>query len=108
MALAAALARFRGVAGAGAPELATVTACRSWDGRVHLQLADGRSGLCVPEPRGFALAAAAQAAGRPVHVRCWGHDAAAEGGVGCFAGALLALDPADLATDDDRTNEVQP
>lgn len=75
---------------------ARVAMCRSWDGQVHLELADGRCGFVALEPRGFMLAAAAQAAGRAVAVRCWGHEAAAEGGLGRFAGALLAIDASDL------------
>jgi hypothetical protein len=78
---------------------AVVSAGRSWDSQVHLALADGRSGLCAPDARGFALAVAAQAVGRPVQVRCWGHQPEAEGGVGRFAGVLFALDAIDLGAD---------
>ncbi len=75
---------------------AQVAMCRSFDGRVLLELADGRSGLVVLEARGFTVAAAAQAGGRPVQVRVWGYDADGEGGLGRFAGALLALEAEDL------------
>ncbi len=83
---------------------AQVAMCRSFDGRVLLELADGRSGLVVLDARGFTVATAAQAAGRPVQVRVWGHEGLAEGGLGRFAGALLALDAEDL----DAGEEVLP
>jgi hypothetical protein len=85
---------------------ATVACCRSWDRQVHLTLADGGSGLCTPDAHGFAVAAAAQAAGRSLVVRYWGHDAAAELGVGRFAGVLLAFEAADLAATPDAAEGV--
>jgi hypothetical protein len=75
---------------------ATVAACRSFDGRVLLDLACGRSGLVALDARGFTVAAAAQAAARPVQVRFWGHEPDAEAGLGRFDGVLLAFDAADL------------
>lgn len=78
-------------------QTATVAMCRSFDGQILLELADGRSGLVALDARGFTVAAAAQAAGRPLVVRWWGHDAEAELGLGRFAGALLAFDASDLA-----------
>jgi hypothetical protein len=84
---------------------AVVRGGRSWDSQVHLELADGRCGLWAPDARGYALAAAAQAAGRPVFVRCWGHEPHAEHGVGRFAGVVLALDACELEVDE--TAEVQ-
>lgn len=75
---------------------ATVAGCRSFDGQVLLELEDGRSGLVALDLRGFAIAAAAQAAGRPLCVRTWGHEPEAEAGIGRFAGALLALAAEDL------------
>lgn len=75
---------------------ANVGSCRSWSREVLLQVADGCSGLVGVDAFGYALACAAQAAGKPLFVRHWGHDAAAELGLGRFAGALFALDPLDL------------
>ncbi|MBL8752717.1 MAG: hypothetical protein JNK15_05400 [Planctomycetes bacterium] len=85
-------------------EPATVAMCRSFDGQVLLEFTDGRCGLVALDARGFTVAAAAQAAGRTVQVRWWGHEPAAEGGLGRFAGALLALDADDLADGE----EVRP
>lgn len=82
--------------GLSAVSPATVAMCRSFDGQVLLEVADGSCGLVALEPRGFTVAAAAQAAGRPVMVRYWGHDAAAAGGLGRFAGVLLAFAAEDL------------
>ncbi len=79
---------------------AVVRGARSWDSQVHLELADGRSGLWAPDARGYALAAAAQAAGRTVFVRCWGHEPRAEHGVGRFAGVLLAFDACEFEVDE--------
>lgn len=73
-----------------------VAGCRSFDGQVLLELDDGRTGLVALDPRGFAVAAAAQAAGRPLCVRTWGHEPEAEAGIGRFAGALLAFAAEDL------------
>lgn len=77
---------------------ATIAGCRSLDTQVLLELADGRTGLVALDPRGFAVAAAAQAAARPVCVRTWGHEPDAEAGIGRFAGALLAFAPEDLGS----------
>lgn len=75
---------------------ATIAGCRSFDGQVLLELADGRTGLVALDLRGFAVAVAAQAAGRAVCVRTWGHEPEAEAGIGRFAGALLAFAAEDL------------
>jgi hypothetical protein len=75
---------------------AHVGACVSWDDRVMMTLEDGRTGLVPVSDRARALVAGACAAGTRVAVRVWGHDARANGGVGGFAGALVALDLADL------------
>lgn len=84
---------------------ATVALCRSWSREVLLQTADGCSGLLSVDAFAYALACAAQAAGRPLHVRHWGHDAAAELGLGRFDGALMALDPLDLGETDAGVGE---
>lgn len=83
---------------------ATVSMCRSWDGQVYVVAADGAAGFCALDARGFTVASAAQAAGRSLFVRHWGHDELAEGGLGRFAGVLLAFDAEDLG----GTTEVQP
>lgn len=78
---------------------AAVGSCVSWDDRVLLTLADGRTGLVALSASGRALAAAAQAAGTRLAVRIWGYEPHAHEGVGGFAGALVALDLADLPGD---------
>lgn len=88
--------------GLSAVQRATVLGCRSFDGQVLLEVADGARGLVGLELRGFAVAAAAQAAGRPLHVRYWGHEPQAEAGLGRFAGALLAFEADDLVPDELR------
>lgn len=80
------------------PVLAVVVqGCRSWSRDVLLTLPDGQTGLVALDGTGLALAAAAQLARHPLFARVWGHEAAAEQGLGRFAGALLAADPIDLA-----------
>ncbi|MBL8739382.1 MAG: hypothetical protein JNL12_23345 [Planctomycetes bacterium] len=74
-----------------------VQGCRSWSRDVLLTLPDGRTGLVALDATGLALAAAAQLAKQPLFARLWGHEVAAEQGLGRFAGALLAVDPTDLA-----------
>lgn len=74
-----------------------VQGCRSWSRDVLLALPDGQTGLVALDATGLALAAAAQLAKQPLFARVWGHEAAAEQGLGRFAGALLAADPIDLA-----------
>ncbi len=76
---------------------AEVGMCRSWSRDVLLMLRNGCTGLVALDAQGLALAAAAAAAKAPLYVRVWGHDPAAELGLGRFAGALLALDAVDLA-----------
>ena len=74
-----------------------VQACRSWSRDVLLTLPDGQTGFVALDATGLALAAAAQLGKEPLFARVWGHDVAAEQGLGRFAGALLAVDPIDLA-----------
>ena len=75
---------------------ARVAHCRSWDSSVYLHIDPSTHGFVRLSPQGFAIAAAAQAADRPVAVRCWGHDAVANDGVGRFDGAHVALDEMDF------------
>jgi len=75
---------------------AMVLHCRSWDGHVYLYMDQSVRGFVAVNGPAFAIAAACQAAGRPVAVKHWGHDAAWGGGVGRFEGALLAMDARDL------------
>lgn len=75
---------------------AAVAMVRSWQMRVLLQVEDGAVGLCAVDDRTLAIAAAAQAAGRPVFVRYFGHEPDGAAGVGSFAGVLLAFDAQDL------------
>ena len=76
--------------------IARVAHCRSWDSSVYVHVDPSTHGFVRLSPQGFAVAAAAQAAGRPVAVRYWGHDAVADNGVGRFEGAHVALDPLDF------------
>ena len=76
--------------------VARVAHCRSWDSSVYLHIDSSTHGFVRLSPQGFAIAAAAQAAGRPLAVRCWGHDAVADGGVGRFEGAHVAFDDLDF------------
>ncbi|MBK9386308.1 MAG: hypothetical protein IPN34_15965 [Planctomycetes bacterium] len=75
---------------------ATVGLCRSFDAQIYLQLGKRVRGFVAVEARGFAIAAACQAAGRKVAVQAWGHDPDANGGLGHFDGAVLAIDACDL------------
>lgn len=75
---------------------AAVAHCRSWDSSVYVHIDSSTHGFVRLSPQGFAIAAAAQAAGTPVVVRCWGHDPVANGGVGQFEGAHVALDERDF------------
>jgi hypothetical protein len=76
--------------------VATVGLCRSFDARIYLQIGKRLRGFVSVDARGFAIAAACQAAGRKVAVQAWGHDPDADGGLGRFDGALLAIDARDL------------
>jgi hypothetical protein len=80
-----------------APRLARVERCRSWERRVYLTIEDGRRGWTPISASGLAIAAACQAADRPVAVLVWGHEAEWSGGEGRFEGALLAIERSDLA-----------
>lgn len=82
---------------------ALVAHCRSWDSSAYLHVDSSTHGFVRLSPQGFAIAAAAQAAGRPLAVRCWGYDAIADGGVGRFDGALVAFDELDLPDAPPRT-----
>lgn len=75
---------------------ATVMLCRSFDTQVYLHFDAQRRGFVALDARGFAVAAACQAAGRKVAMLAWGHDPDACDGLGRFDGALLAVDALDL------------
>ena len=75
---------------------ARVAHCRSWDSSVYLHVDPSTRGFVRLSPQGFAIAAAAQAAGRAIAVRCWGHDPVADDGAGRFEGAQVAFDPRDF------------
>ena len=83
--------------------LATVHLCRSWDQRVYLCIDERVHGFATVDAGGLALAAACQAARRPVAVRYWGHDPAWQQ-VGRFDGVLLAVDLSELLEDPDRAD----
>ena len=70
--------------------------CRSWDSSVYLLVDSSTHGFVRLSPQGFAIAAAAQAAGRSLAARCWGYEATADGGVGRFEGAHVAFDELDF------------
>jgi len=89
--------------GLSSAQRATVAMCQSFDAEVWLEIVDGPAGFVALEPRGFMLAAAAQAAGRSLWVRYFGHDPDGAGGLGQFAGALVALDPSDLSDGEDES-----
>jgi hypothetical protein len=78
---------------------ALVLHCRSWDGHVYLYVNEQVRGFVPVTASAFAIAAACQAAGRPVAVKHWGHDAHWGNGVGRFEGALLAVEFGDLPED---------
>lgn len=75
--------------------LARVLRCRSWDSCVYLA-AKGTAGYAQLTPAAFAIAAACQAAGRPVAMRHGGHEANWGNGAGMFRGVVLAVEPADF------------
>ena len=76
--------------------MASVAHCRSWDSSVLIQLQDGRQGLVQLNAQAFAIASAAQASGRSIAIRVWGHNDQLHEGVGRFEGALVAFDLDDL------------
>ena len=80
----------------GPVRIAYVMHCRCWDGSIYLSIDPSTHGFVHVSDRAFAIAAACQAAGRPVAVKCWGHDPDWAGGVGRFEGAILAIDRRDL------------
>lgn len=74
---------------------AEVALCRSWDRQIYLYITDEIRGFVRVDEPAFAIAAAAQAAQRPVAVQYWGHEPE-WASVGQFAGVLLAFDEHDL------------
>lgn len=76
--------------------LAMVSHCRSWSREVYLQVSEQVRGFVTLTAEGFALAAACQAAGRPVAMRYWGHEPRFHDGAGRFDGAVVAVDLRDL------------
>ena len=76
--------------------------CRSWDSTIYLFVDEHLKGFIPVNPHAFAIAAAAQAADRPLAVRYWGHDPHWCGGAGRFDGALLAFDRRDLPSGESR------
>lgn len=82
---------------AGPVREARVLLCRSWDRSVYLYVDEQTKGFASLDEAGFTIAAACQAADRPVAVRYWGH-APEWGAVGRFDGVLLAVDGRDLGT----------
>ncbi len=80
--------------------LARVARCRSWDTSVYL-VAPGLRGYAQLTPQAFALAAACQAAGRPVAMRHGGHDPRWAQDSGLFRGVVLAIDAKDLDPEGD-------
>ena len=75
---------------------AYVLHCRSWDSSIYLYVDEQLKGFVPVTAQGFSLAAAAQAADRPLAVRYWGHNPRWCDGAGKFDGALLAFDRRDL------------
>lgn len=74
---------------------AEVALCRSWDRQIYLYISDEIRGFVQVDEHAFAIAAAAQAAKRPVAAQYWGHEPE-WASVGHFAGVLLAFDEHDL------------
>lgn len=79
--------------------MAKVARCRSWDSCVYLDAGPALRGYAQLTPAGFAIATAAQAAGRKVAFRHRGHQPAWADGAGCFEGVVLAFDRRDLGAD---------
>ena len=75
---------------------ADVEHCRSSSTEIYLRFDDTHRGFLAVDARGFAIAAACQAAGRPLAAQVWGHEAAAALGAGRFAGGVLAMQIHDL------------
>ena len=74
---------------------ARVFLCRSWDRQAFFFVDEKTRGFAALTPEAFALAAAAQAADRPVAFQYRGY-APEHAGAGRFEAVLLALDPRDL------------
>jgi hypothetical protein len=92
---------------AGRPLLAQVARCRSFDACVYLDAGSVR-GYALLTPAGFALAAACQAAGRPVAMKFREHEPDWQQGAGRFHGVVLAIDAGDLAEASELALEVGP
>jgi hypothetical protein len=76
---------------------ARVLLIRSWSREVYLFINESTRGFASVSEAGLAIAAACRAADRPVAAAVWGQEPNFAG-VGRFAGALLAMDAADLST----------
>jgi hypothetical protein len=74
---------------------ARVFLCRSWDRQAFFYVDDRTRGFAALTPEAFAIAAAAQAADRPVALQYHGY-APEHAGAGRFDHVLIALDPRDL------------
>lgn len=74
---------------------AHVGRCRSWDSSVYLSAGRAR-GFAQLSPAAFAIAAACQAARRPVAMKFTEYEPDWNGGAGRFHGVALAIDPQDL------------
>ena len=86
---------------------ATVHLCRSWDQSVYLRVDARVRGFATVNAGALAIAAACQAAGRPVAVRYWGSEPEWMQ-VGRFAGVLLAVEASDLPPDPAREPAMGP
>ncbi len=69
---------------------------RSWDKHVYLWMDERTKGFVEVDDRAFAIAAACEAADRPVAVTFWGYDPNWSDGSGHFDGVLLAMDARDF------------
>ncbi|HEX7901678.1 MAG TPA: hypothetical protein VF950_28220 [Planctomycetota bacterium] len=74
---------------------ARVFLCRSWDRQAFFYVDERTRGFAALSPEAFALAAAAQAADRPLAFQYRGY-APEHAGAGRFDEVRLALDPRDL------------
>ncbi len=95
VAAARAVARRGDRIGAHTVAAVRVFLCRSWDRQVYFHVDDLCKGFAALDEAGFAIAAACQAAGRPVALQYLDHQPAWNG-VGRFEGVLLAMDVRDL------------
>ncbi|MBL8696296.1 MAG: hypothetical protein JNJ88_19525 [Planctomycetes bacterium] len=86
---------------------AHVGRCRSWDSSVYLSAGRAR-GFAQLSPAAFAIAAACQAAGRPVAMKFTEYEPDWNGGAGRFHGVVLAIDPQDLTSNPTQESEGGP